>query len=166
MSKNIQITSSKKADRTDIVTGTATFSMSKGELWKYADHPHKLTPHCINLSGFVTDDTIQVGSHIEETHSFIGWRQRYVGAIKSVIKDEEWSMYTAPIGFGPFPLPHFVKYSFRDLSEGQSRLTISCEYKAGGLLSLPGVRTIVRNIMARAIGKLLLVPGIGQNNQS
>lgn len=156
----------KKTNGTDVVTGTARFSMSKCELWKHANHPHKLTPYCINLSGFKTDETIQAGSPIEEIHSFLGWKQKYVGTVKSVIEEEEWSMSTYPVGLSPFPLPHFVRYVFQDLPGGQSQLSISCKYKAGGLLKLPGVRTIVRKVMAKAIDKLLLVPTMGQNNSS
>lgn len=157
MTKNITITSNKNHN-TDIVSGTTTFALPKKDLWKNLNHPNKLAPHCINLNHFFTDETLKVGNKIEEIHSFAGWKQRYTGVVKSQIEGKEWSMVTYPVGFGPFPLPHYVKYSFEEISENESSLSITCEYKAGGLLSLPIARTIVRKIMEKAVSKLLVVP--------
>lgn len=155
-----KIHTNKKEGGIDAVTGTAVFPFPKAKLWKLANHPNKFAPHCINLDDYSTDAVLKAGNKIEEVHNFLGWRQKYVGAVKSLVKGKEWSMHTHPVGFGPFPLPHYVKYSFAEVSSTKSQLSIACEYKAGGLLSLPIVRTIVRKIMERAIKKLLVVPEI------
>lgn len=157
MKMNTKVSSTKKGD-IDAVIGTAVFPFAKKELWDRANHPYKFAPHCINLDDFSTDPTLKAGNKIEEIHSFLGWKQKYVGAVKSMIDQKVWSMHTHPIGWGPFPLPHFVEYSFNEVSPNSSQLSIRCEYKAGGLLSLPIARNVVRKIMERAVGKLLIVP--------
>ena len=155
-----KIYTKKKEGGIDAVTGTAVFPIAKSKLWSLADHPNKFAPHCINLDDYSTDAALKAGNKIEEVHSFLGWKQKYVGAVKSLIEGKEWSMHTYPVGFSPFPLPHYVKYSFSEISPSESQMSIACEYKAGGLLSLPIARTIVRKIMERAIKKLLMVPEI------
>jgi hypothetical protein len=157
MKMNTNVSSTKKGD-IDAVIGTAVFPFTNNELWDRANHPYKFAPHCINLDDFRTEDTLKAGNKIEEIHSFLGWKQKYVGAVKSMIVQKVWSMHTHPVGWGPFPLPHFVEYSFNEISPDSSQLSIRCEYKAGGLLSLPIARSVVRKIMQRAVGKLLIVP--------
>lgn len=159
MKMNTNVSSTRKGD-IDAVIGTAVFPFSKKELWDRANHPYKFAPHCINLDDFSTDLTLKVGNKIEEIHSFLGWKQKYVGAVKSITDQKVWSMHTHPVGWGPFPLPHFVEYSFNEVSPDSSQLSIRCEYKAGGLLSLPIARNVVRKIMQQAVGKLLIVPEI------
>lgn len=166
MSKKHTISSFKKPQKIDVVVGSIDITYSKEDVWDVASSPLKFAPHCINLDAFNTDSVLKTGSKIEETHSFLGWKQKYTGKIKSLIDTSEWSMYTEPVGWGPFPLPHFVKYSFASISSNKSNLSITCEYKAGGLLSLPIARTIVRKIMEQAVRKLLFVPERSLNQKS
>ncbi|MEI8061941.1 MAG: hypothetical protein WCG97_01445 [bacterium] len=158
MIKELKVTSYKKSRSIDVVVGSAIFPFSKNKLWNKANHPYKFAPHCINLDGYSTDKVFKAGNKIEEIHNFLGWKQKYIGKVKSLVKGREWSMHTHPVGFGPFPLPHYVKYSFKDVSEDKSQMSITCEYEPGGLLSLPGARFIVKKIMGFAISKLLVVP--------
>ncbi len=155
--KNISI-KYQKNKKIDMIEGKIILNgISVDRLWDVANHPHKFAPDCINLDYFKTDENIKEGNIVEEIHNFLGYKQRYEGNITSYKEKKEWSMSTKPIGFGPFPLPHYVKYVFEG-DKNNSSMSIICHHESQGLLSLPIIRSIVNLIMKKAVYKLLLVP--------
>jgi hypothetical protein len=151
------ISSYKKTGGIDVVVGTAHYRINAQRLWSEANHPLKFAPDCINLSHYSTDPSLKAGNKIEETHTFAGIPQKYIGSIKSVVDGKEWSMYTKPIHGWIFSLPHFVKYSVEEKGN-ESLFTITCEYIPGGVMKIPFIRNMVRKNMELAISKLLVIP--------
>jgi hypothetical protein len=136
------------------VSVSRAFPVAVGKLWSAADHPSRLSSAVAMLRDFRAPKELEVGSPLGETHTILGWPQRYIGHITHYESMIRWGMKSRPQSRGPCPLPHDVLYQFEP-SENGSKLTITCDFRCGGLLSLPFVPRIVAWFMKRTIANLL-----------
>ena len=140
----------------ETVTVRRQYTVCLAELWKLASHPSQLSSEVNMLRQFRAPKKISEGSKLAEEHTILGWPQWYRGAITAYQWESHWSMTSSPVGAGPFPLPHDVRYAFSSIDEERSELSVACSYSRGGLLALPFVSGLVRWYMARTIDRLLL----------
>jgi hypothetical protein len=126
------------------------FPVSVEDLWTAASHPGQVSHAVAMLAHFRAPRVLEPGSPIEEIHTILGWPQRYVGRITQYIPAVHWAMTSSPRGIGPFPLPHDVVFQFEPQGTN-STLTITCEFRCGGLLSVPLGPRIARWFMQRTI---------------
>jgi|SRR5580765_1015113 len=130
------------------------FPVSPERLWAIAGHPARLSDAVAMLRDFQAPKVLDVGSALAETHTILGWPQRYIGRITQFKPVARWGMTSNPQSRGPCPLPHDVLYQFEKKANGSS-LTITCDFQCGGLLALPFVPQIVAWFMKRTIANLL-----------
>ena len=143
---------------TQSVSVTRLFSVPVEHLWAVAGHPGRVCHAVPMLGRFRAPRLLEVGSPIEEIHTILAWPQRYVARITELIPKVRWAMASSPQGSGPFPLPHDVVFQFEPQGRS-SRLTITCEFRCGGLLSVPLGARIARWFMQRTIHRVFLAIG-------
>ncbi len=131
-----------------------TFPVPLEKLWAAASHPARLSGDVAMLRDFQAPEILEIGSPLAETHTILGWPQRYAGRITQYERAMRWAMTSHPQSRGPCPLPHDVLYQFEH-NESGSTLTITCDFKCGGLLSFPFVPRIVAWLMKLTIANLL-----------
>lgn len=136
------------------ISVSRTFPVPLEKLWAVASHPSRLAGSVAMLRDFDAPEVLAVGSRLKETHTILGWPQRYVGRITHYERATRWAMTSRPQSRGPCPLPHDVLYQFERSAEG-STLTITCEFKCGGLLAVPIAPRIVEWLMKLTITNLL-----------
>jgi hypothetical protein len=141
-------------NRKQSVSVCRTFPVPLERLWAAASHPARLSGDVAMLRDFQAPEILGVGSPLAETHTILGWPQRYAGRITQFERAMRWAMRSRPQSRGPCPLPHNVCYEFEH-NESGSTLTIKCDFKCGGLLAFPFVPRIVAWFMKLTIANLL-----------
>lgn len=141
-------------NRKQTVSVGRTFPVPLEKLWAAASHPARLSGYVAMLRDFQAPEVLGVGSPLAETHTILGWPQRYAGRITQYERAMRWAMTSRPQSRGPCPLPHDVLYQFEDHENGSS-LTITCDFKCGGLLSFPFLPRVVAWVMKWTIANLL-----------
>lgn len=136
------------------ISVSRAFPVSVGCLWSAAGHPSRLSNAVAMLRDFSAPMILEVGSRLAETHTILGWPQHYTGRVTRYERIARWAMTSRPQSPGPCPLPHDVDYQFEARGNG-SVLTITCDFKCGGLLALPFVPKLVAWFMRRTISNLL-----------
>jgi hypothetical protein len=136
------------------VSVSRAFPVQVENLWAAAIHPSRLGRCVALLRDFQAPDVLEIGAPLAETHTILGWPQRYTGRITQYDQFFCWAMTSRPQSRGPCPLPHDVRYQFED-NESGSRLTITCDFKCGGVLAFPFVPRIVAWFMKLTISNLL-----------
>lgn len=142
-----------EAFRTTVVV-ERQFAVSVAALWQLAGHPAKVAFAVPMLRGFSAPRNLRLGSAVAEIHTILGWPQLYIGRITVYEPQRRWGMSNLPRGRGPFPLPHVVQYDF-SAEGGASRLTLTCCFDCGGLLSLPGGSSVLAWTMRHALARVL-----------
>lgn len=141
-------------NRKQSVSVVRAFPVPSEKLWAAASHPARLSGDVAMLRDFQAPEILEIGSPLAETHTILGWPQRYAGRITQYEPAMRWAMTSRPQSRGPCPLPHDVLYQFEN-DESGSTLTITCNFKCGGLLAFPFVPQIVAWFMKLTIAKLL-----------
>src|SRR5258707_247268 len=95
------------------VSVARSFPVPVGTLWGVAGHPARIAHAVAMLREFRAPIILDVGSPVVETHTILGWPQRYVGRITQYIPSVCWGMTSSPDSPGPCPLAHDVLFEFK-----------------------------------------------------
>lgn len=138
----------------EIISTSLTVPVSLAAAWEAACHPSRLVPDVPMLKCFHAPRNISEGSAVSETHTILGWPQKFEGHITAMEPLSLWSMSSRPVSWGPASLPHDVEYRFSDHELG-TLLSVTCAYWRCGLLRLPFVKGIVRLFMRKVLVSML-----------
>ncbi|WP_157772493.1 hypothetical protein [Lacunisphaera limnophila] len=135
------------------VTLSQRFDTGVAGLWHAAGHPRLVSGNVPMLRSFFAPTTLRIGTPVAETHTILGWPQKYLGHITHYAEGQTWGMSSSPAERGPLPLPHDVMYEFEPDGRG-SQLRVSCRFDCLGILGLPLISNLVEWYMKRAIAKV------------
>ena len=141
------------------VSVTESFPVGLDALWREAGHPARVSKTVPMLRDFSAPETLTVGAPLSETHTILGWPQRYQGEVLVIEERKVWGMSSKPSEPGPCSLPHDVFYGFSEQG-GRSSLRITCSFECRGLLALPFVPKLVAWAMKLTLLKLLKTVGL------
>ena len=140
------------------VSVTESFPVGLDVLWGEAGHPARVSEAVPMLRDFTAPATLSVGAPLSETHTILGWPQRYKGEVLVLEERKVWGMSSKPSEPGPCSLPHDVFYRFAEHG-GRSSLRITCNFDCQGFLALPFVPKFVAWLMKLTLLKLLKTVG-------
>ena len=140
------------------VSVVESFPVGLDVLWQEAGHPARVSEAVPMLRDFSAPATLTVGAPLSETHTILGWPQRYQGEVLVIEERKIWGMSSKPSESGPCSLPHDVFYRFAEHG-GRSSLRSTCNFDCRGLLALPFVPKFVAWMMKLTLLKLLKTVG-------
>lgn len=144
----------KMSSSMERVTVETLIPAALDEVWRVAGSPLLLARFVPMLGSFQASSSIGPGARLSETHTILGWPQKYEGHITKYLPQVGWAMSSSPVSGGPASLPHDVEYAFASCSDGSTRLEIRCDYRRQGLLRWPLIGAIVRWWMTQTLRNL------------
>jgi len=83
-------------NRKQSVSVVRAFPVPLEKLWAAANHPARLSGDVAMLRDFQAPEVLGIGSPLSETHTILGWPQRYAGRITQYERAMRWAMPVTP----------------------------------------------------------------------